>query len=71
MITIACPGCEHATALYTADDVAERVGLAPVTIRQRAFRRGIGTIVDARTRLYTDADIEALVTPARRGRPHA
>lgn len=55
-------GSIGANVLTTAQ-VAERLGVAGRTIRDRAERYGIGTLVTARMRVFTPADVERL-------RPH-
>lgn len=68
-MNITCPHCAEPIALLTAAEVAERLGLSPVTVRERARERHIGLEVDARTRLYTEADVVALAELRPRGRP--
>lgn len=59
-VVIQCGDCPSSVELLTAAEVAERLGLAPVTIRNRSAARNIGLRMDARTRLYTAADVAAL-----------
>ena len=60
MTTIPCPHCSESITLLTAVEVAERLGITVATVTEKARDRGIGIWLDARTRLYTEADAEAL-----------
>jgi hypothetical protein len=54
--------------LYTAAEVAERTGRSPVTVRQLARTHNIGRRL-GRDWVFTAADIEALTTLPKPGRP--
>lgn len=58
--------------LLTTAEVARQLGVAPRTIRDQAARHGLGTLLTARTLVFTPAEVERLrarVT-GKRGRPH-
>ena len=54
----------------TTVQVAERLGLHPITVRRAALTHGVGRVV-SHVRLYTEADVDRLrgLTHARAGRP--
>lgn len=66
---VPCPRCHQSVSLLTTADVAESLGLAAITVRKRARDRGIGIVVDDRTRLYTATDVAELRMPLKRARP--
>jgi hypothetical protein len=60
MTIIPCPHCHESITLLTAIEVAERLGITTATVTEKARDRGIGIWLDARTRLYTEADADEL-----------
>lgn len=60
MTTIPCPHCAEPITLLNATEVAARLGITMSALAEKARDRNIGTAFDARTRLYTEADAEAL-----------
>lgn len=66
MTAIPCPHCGEPIALLNATEVAGRLGITMSALAEKARDRGIGTMFDARTRIYTEADVDAL--GRRRGR---
>lgn len=60
MVEIPCPHCASSITLLTAIEVAERLGITTATVTEKARARGVGIWLDARTRLYTEADAESL-----------
>lgn len=57
--------------LLTLDDLADALGIPVAAAKSRASRRKVGARFDARTTIYTRADVAALQEPGRRGRPAA
>jgi hypothetical protein len=59
------------TALYSTTDTATRLGIDPSRVRRLAERYGIGTKVNDRAWVFTDADIGRLraISTGRAGRP--
>lgn len=68
MPDIPCPNCHHPVSILTTAQVADRLGLLPVTIAEKARDRGIGLRMDARTRVYTEDDVAALAVDYRQNR---
>lgn len=60
MTTIPCPHCGEPITLLNATEVAARLGITMSALAEKARDRGIGTMFDARTRIYTEADADAL-----------
>lgn len=60
MTAIPCPHCAETIALLNATEVAARLGITMSALAEKARARGIGTMFDARTRIYTEADADAL-----------
>lgn len=55
---------------YTTTEAAARLGVSPQIVRLRARKNGIGRVVNARLRLFSDADLARLRAVARPpGRP--
>lgn len=65
-MTVSCPH-GHPVELLSAEDVAQRTGRAPGTIRNLAARRGIGTKV-GRDYVFAADDVER-IRSLRPGRP--
>lgn len=53
--------------IFTLRQVAAQLGLHPQTVRHRATERGLGTLLNATTRMYTQEDIDNLRTTYRWG----
>jgi len=46
--------------ILTTNQVAERLGITPRAVRKLAERHTVGTLITARTRVYTEADVARL-----------
>lgn len=68
MTAIPCPHCGEPIVILNATEVAARLGITMSALAEKARDRGIGIWLDARTRLYTEADAEELGKRKRTGK---
>lgn len=60
---------KRAPSFFTAQQVADLLGIESVTVRQMAARRGLGQRFSARVLLFTDADVDNMRQRNQPGRP--